>query len=96
MLQEIMEMLQWLAEEVEYSIVPNGHGFSMVYIDTDDFAGFTEDWDEEYRDVDYAKIHRAKELLEHEAVEYDYSDDLYEWYYFSDCTVCWGATSYDI
>ena len=95
MLNEIKEMLTWLGEEVEWQIVPQ-RGFTMVYIDTDDFVGFTEDWDEEYRDVDYAKIHRAKELLEHEAIEYDYSDDLYEWYHFSDCTVRWGATSYDI
>lgn len=97
MLNEIMKMLQWLGEEVEYAIFQENDGSTYVQVNTNDFIGFTEDWDEKYRDVDYTKIDQAKKFLKHKAVEcYCPDDDLYEWYYFSDCTVCWGATSYDI
>jgi hypothetical protein len=94
MLKEIREMLGWLDEDVQWYLVPQ-QGFTTVYIDTNDFVGFDEDWDEEWRDVDYTKIYCAKELLKHESIECDCSD-MYEWYHFSDCSVCWGATSYDI
>ena len=84
MLNEIKEMLIWLGEGLEWSIVPQSDKFAMVYVYV-------------YRDEnglptveDYGRGFRAVELLEHEAIEYDYSDDECEWYYFSDCTVRWG------
>lgn len=84
MLHEIMQMLIWVGEGIEWSIVPQNNKFAMVYVDT-------------YRDAnglptveDDGRAFRALELLEHEAIEYDYSDDDREWYYFEDCTVCWG------
>ncbi len=84
MLHEIMQMLIWLGEGVEWSIVPQNNKFAMVYV-TDIY--FTED--DLPTVTDNGRTYCAKELLEHEAIEYDYSDDCREWYYFSDCTVCW-------
>ena len=64
-------------------------------IDLDDFEGFDENWDEQFREYDDADaVENFLDTLEKEALEID--EDYYTTYKFDGFSVKLGYTSYDI
>lgn len=67
----------------------------IIDITVNDFEGFTDDWEEEYRELDNpAGVDALQELLEKHYVSKE--DNLYTVYYMEGYKVIWGYTSFDI
>lgn len=65
-----------------------------IHVIIDDFAGFDDDWDEVYNDIDEEQIDSILETLDKECVKK--VDDFYVDYYFDGFMVCVGLSSFDI
>ena len=67
----------------------------IIHVDLDDFEGFDENWDEQFREYDDADaVENFLDTLEKEALEID--EDYYTTYKFDGFSVKLGYTSYDI
>lgn len=87
---EILKMLNDLGDDAY--VYERGDDIS---VDLNDFEGFDENWSEIMRDYDNPKkVQQALDTLQRTAiiVEHDY----YTTYYFKDCSVIVGYTSFDI
>lgn len=87
---EILKMLNDLGDDAY--VYERGDDIS---VDLNDFEGFDENWSEIMRDYDNPKkVQQALDTLQRTAiiVEHDY----YTTYYFEDCSVIVGYTSFDI
>lgn len=87
---EILKMLNDLGDDAY--VYEHGDDIS---VDLNDFEGFDDNWSEIMRDYDNPKkVQQALDTLQRTAiiVEHDY----YTTYYFEDCSVIVGYTSFDI
>lgn len=65
-----------------------------IRIDIDDFAGFDDDWDEIFNDIDEDIVDSVLDYLKENADSVE--EDYYTTYYFNNFSVIVGYTSYDI
>lgn len=65
-----------------------------IHVTIDDFAGFGDDWEEVFNDIDEEQIYSILETLDKECVKKE--DDFYVDYYFDGFKVCVGWSSFDI
>ena len=87
---EILKMLNDLGDDAY--VYEHGDDIS---VDLNDFEGFDDNWSEIMRDYNNPKkVQQALDTLQRTAiiVEHDY----YTTYYFEDCSVIVGYTSFDI
>lgn len=92
----LIELAETLERDVSvYVYLDMEENIPVVDITIHDFEGFTDDWEEEYRELDNpAGVDALQELLEKHYVSKE--DDLYTVYYMEGYKVIWGYTSFDI
>lgn len=65
-----------------------------ISVTVQDFEGFDEEWHEVFRDYDDEAVDEMLEWLEAHCDHHD--GDFYVYFYFEDCEVRVGYTSFDI
>ena len=86
----ILKMLEKLGEDVDYYEYPSGN----IEITINDFEGFTDDYDEIFRDYNEIAVEELLEWLKQNSVQF--TDDYYLKYTFEGFIVTVGYRSYDI
>ena len=88
--EKMMNMIKDLKNDATYFEYKG-----IIHVDLDDFEGFDENWDEQFREYDDADaVENFLDTLEKEALEID--EDYYTTYKFDGFAVKLGYTSYDI
>lgn len=89
-IETITTQLDRISADTWYTVHDN-----HIDLTIEDFEGFSEDWEEIYRDfVDEDAVDEVLEWLREQA---DFVDgDFYHYYHFGDIVVEVGYTSYDI
>ena len=87
------EMILELMNSCE-DILVDEYSDGNIHVTIDDFAGFGDDWEEIYNDIDEEQIDSILETLDKECVKKD--DDFYVDYCFDGFKVCVGWSSFDI
>lgn len=65
-----------------------------IHIDVEDFDGFDENWDEQFRDYDTERVGEIEETLRRSCIREE--NRLYTRFVFDGFCVVWGYTSFDI
>lgn len=91
MFEIIYTILTRLAQSGDASWSVNDHAFR---VDLNDFEGFDDDWSEVMRD--YEDPDMVEALMEILDQANDSDGGFYETFFFDDCTLKLGYTSYDI
>lgn len=88
--EKIIDMIKDLKNDATYFEYKG-----IIHVDLNDFEGFDENWDEQFREYDNVDgIKNFLNILEKEALEID--EDYYTTYKFDGFSVKLGYTSYDI
>lgn len=91
MLKEFLELVKACGNDVTLNKYKNGK-YELTY---NDFLGFTDDGDEEYREYDNElAVDTLQQWLENNCTYYN--DDYYTIYIFNDFKVIAGYLSFDI
>lgn len=75
-------------------ILVNEYSDDYIDVTIDDFAGFDDEWNEVYNDINEEQIDSILETLDKECIRK--VDDLYVHYYLDGFMVCVGWSSFDI
>lgn len=91
MKKEIIEKVKELGNDADYRELRDG----VIQITIDDFLGFNDDYQEEFREYENPqKVEAFKNFLESNCLKREYG--FYKIYHFEDCEVILGYTSFDI